>query len=131
LGRHPHAEIHRSQPGIGAVLGARALAGLGDDPYRHADGGSRRNYAATSPITRASGKKKIAAARFACNDRLIDTLNAQAFSALRTSHGARPLPGAEPAVAHIAPVLRAAAGSPCGNYRCATCECSRPVRVHW
>jgi hypothetical protein len=93
FGRHLYAEIHRSQPGIGAVLGARALAELGDDPHRHADGRSRQNYAATSPITRASGKKKIAAGRFACNDRLIDALNAQAFSALRTSPGARLLRG--------------------------------------
>jgi hypothetical protein len=46
-------------------------------------------YAATSPITRASGKKKIVAARFVHNDRLIDALMIQAFAALRASPGAR------------------------------------------
>jgi hypothetical protein len=50
---------------------------------------ARRNYAGTSPITRASGKKKIVSARFMLNDRLIDALMIQAFAALRVSPGAR------------------------------------------
>ena len=91
FGRHPDAEIYRSQPGLGAILGARVLAEFGDDPHRYADGKARRNYAATSPITRASGKKKVVTARFIHNDRLVDALNAQAFASLRTSPGARAL----------------------------------------
>jgi transposase len=91
FGRHPDAEIYRSQPGIGAILGARVLGEFGDDPDRYADGKSRRNYAATSPITRASGKKKVVAARFVHNDRLVDALNAQAFASLNASPGARAL----------------------------------------
>ena len=74
---------------MGAVLGARVLAEFGDDPGRYRDGKARRNYAATSPITRASGKTKSVTARFVHNDRLVDALNAQAFSALSTSPGAR------------------------------------------
>jgi transposase len=89
FGRHPDAEIYRSQPGMGAILGARVLAEFGDDPHRYADGKARRNYAATSPITRASGKKKVVAARFIHNDRLVDALNAQAFASLKASPGAR------------------------------------------
>ena len=89
FGRHPDAEIILSQPGLGPVLGARVLAEFGDDPDRYADGKARRNYAATSPITRASGKKRIVAARFIHNDRLVDALNAQAFAALTASPGAR------------------------------------------
>jgi transposase len=89
FGRHPDAEIYRSQPGMGAVLGARVPAEFGDDPHRYADGKARRNYAATSPITRASGKKKVVAARFVHNDRLVDALNAQAFASLNASPGAR------------------------------------------
>jgi hypothetical protein len=89
FGRHPDAEVYLSQPGIGAILGARVLAEFGDDPHRYADGKARRNYAATSPITRASGKKKVVAARFVRNDRLVDALNAQAFAALSASPGAR------------------------------------------
>src|SRR6202030_4123786 len=90
-GRHPDAEIIVSQPGMGPVLGARVLAEFGDDPRRYADGKARRNYAATSPVTRASGKKKVVAARFVHNDRLVDALNAQAFASLNASPGARAL----------------------------------------
>ncbi len=89
FGQHPDAEIYLSQPGMGAILGARVLGEFGDDPHRYADGKARKNYAATSPITRASGKKKVVAARFIHNDRLIDALRAQAFAALKASPGAR------------------------------------------
>ncbi len=89
FGRHPDAEVILSQPGLGLILGARVLAEFGDDPRRYADGKARKNYAATSPITRASGKRKVVAARFVHNGRLVDALNAQAFAALTASPGAR------------------------------------------
>ena len=89
FGQHPDAEIIVSQPGLGPVLGARVLAESGDDPRRYASAKARKNYAGTSPITRASGKKKTVAARYVRNDRLIDALMAQAFTALHASPGAR------------------------------------------
>jgi transposase len=89
FGRHPDAEIVLSQPGLGPILGARVLAEFGDDRDRYADAKCRKNYAGTSPITRASGKKKAVLARFVHNDRLIDALMTQAFSALNASPGAR------------------------------------------
>lgn len=89
FGRHPDAEIYLSQPGMGKILGARELGEFGDDPDRYLNGKARKNYAATSPLTRASGKKKVVAARFVHNDRLVDALNAQAFAALSASPGAR------------------------------------------
>jgi hypothetical protein len=89
FGRHPDAEIYLSQPGMGTILGARVLGEFGDDPLRYRDSKARRNYAATSPLTRASGKKKAVIARFVHNDRLVDALNAQAFAALNASPGAR------------------------------------------
>jgi transposase len=95
FGRHPDAEIYLSQPGLGPILGARVLGEFGDDPDRYASGKARKNYAATSPITRASGKKKVVAARFIRNDRLTDALMAQAFAALTASPGARALYDAE------------------------------------
>ena len=95
FGRHPDAEIYLSQPGLGLVLGARVLGEFGDDPGRYASSKARKNYAATSPVTRASGKKKTVAARFVHNDRLIDALMAQAFTALNASPGARALYDAE------------------------------------
>jgi transposase len=89
FGQHPDAKIILSQPGLGPILGARVLAEFGDDPHRYTDAKSRKNYAGTSPITRASGKKKVVLARFVHNDRLIDALMTQAFSALNASPGAR------------------------------------------
>jgi transposase len=89
FGKHPDAEIILSQPGLGPVLGARVLAEFGDEHDRYASAKSRKNYAGTSPITRASGKKKVVAARFVHNDRLIDALMTQAFASLRNSPGAR------------------------------------------
>ena len=89
FGQHPDAEIIVSQPGLGPVLGARVLAEFGDDPDRCTDARARKNYAGTSPITRASGKKKVVIARFVHNDRLINALMTQAFSALNASPGAR------------------------------------------
>jgi len=89
FGQHPDAEIYLSQPGLGAITGARVLGEFGDDPHRYTCAKARRNYAGTSPITRASGKKKIIAARFVRNDRLTGALMIQAFAALRVSPGAR------------------------------------------
>jgi transposase len=95
FGRHPDAEIYLSQPGLGPILGARVLGEFGDDPDRYASGKARKNYAATSPITRAPGKKKTVMARFIRNDRLTDALMAQAFAALGAPPGARALYDAE------------------------------------
>ena len=89
FGRHPAAEIILSQPGLGSILGARVLGEFGDADDRYVSAKSRKNYAGTSPITRASGKKKLVMARFVHNDRLIDALDAQAFAALSASPGAR------------------------------------------
>ncbi|MFD4250131.1 IS110 family RNA-guided transposase [Amycolatopsis thermoflava] len=89
FGQHPAAEIIVSQPGLGPVLGARVLAEFGDDPHRYSSAKARKNYAGTSPVTRASGRKKVTLARFVHNDRLIDALLTQAFAALNTSPGAR------------------------------------------
>jgi hypothetical protein len=50
---------------------------------------ARKNYAGTSPITRASGKKKVVLARYVRNKRLADVLHHQVFSALNVSPGAR------------------------------------------
>ena len=89
FGQHPDAEIYLSQPGLGSVLAARVLAEFGDDTTRYTDARARKNYAGTSPITRKSGKKKVVLARYVHNDRLVDALGQQAFSALRASPGAR------------------------------------------
>ena len=88
FGQHPDAEIYQSQPGLGPILGARVLE-FGDDPDRYADAKARKNYSGMSPITRASGTRRVVLARYARNQRLSDALYLQAFSALTTSPGAR------------------------------------------
>ncbi len=86
---HPDADIITSLPGLGSVLGARVLGEFGDDPNRYQDARSRKNYAGTAPITRASGTKKVVLARFVRNRRLGDATRLWAFASLSTSPGAR------------------------------------------
>ena len=86
---HPDAEVIRSLPGLGIILGARVLGEFGDAPGRFADAKSRRNYAGTSPITRASGTRRVVLARHARNKRLADAIYLWAFSAISASPGAR------------------------------------------
>ena len=86
---HPDADIYRSLPGLGVVLGARVLGEFGDDPNRYTDAKCRKNYAGTSPLTIASGKKHAVLARHIRNRRLYDAIDQWAFCALSTSPGAR------------------------------------------
>ena len=87
--QHPDAKVIRSLPGLGMILGARVLAEFGDDPNRYVDTKSRKNYAGTSPITRASGKSHVVLARYARNKRLADACYLWAFAAITASPGAR------------------------------------------
>ena len=74
--KHPDADIYLSMPGLGAVLSARALAECSRcDPDRYTSAKSRRNYAGTSPITVASGRKHTVIARHVRNKRLYDALD--------------------------------------------------------
>jgi transposase len=86
---HPDADIYRSLPGLGVILGARVLGEFGDDPNRYTDAKSRRNYAGTSPLTIASGKKRAVLARHVRNRRLYDAVDQWAFCAITRSPGAR------------------------------------------
>ena len=89
FGRHPDAELLRSLPGLGDILGARVLAEFGDAPDRYVDARARRNYAGTSPITRASGTSRAVVARLVRNKRLADATYQWALCALTASPGAR------------------------------------------
>jgi transposase len=86
---HPDADIYRSLPGLGVILGARVLGEFGDDPNRYTDAKSRKNYAGTSPLTIASGKKHAVLARHVRNRRLYDAVDQWAFCAITRSPGAR------------------------------------------
>jgi hypothetical protein len=86
---HPDADIYRSLPGLGVILGARVLGEFGDDPNRYTTAKCRKNYAGTSPLTIASGRKRAVQARHVRNRRLYDAVDQWAFCALTTSPGAR------------------------------------------
>jgi hypothetical protein len=87
--QHPDTKIVRSLPGPGTILGARVLGEFGDDRTRFASPQSRKNYAGTSPITKASGRHRVVLARHARNRRLADALEQWAFCSLTPSPGAR------------------------------------------
>ena len=86
---HPDAAIYLSMPGLGPVLGARVLGEFGDDPERYESAKSRRNYAGTSPLTIASGRKRTVTARHVRNRRLYDAVHMWAFCSLQASPGCR------------------------------------------
>jgi hypothetical protein len=87
--QHPDAEVVRSLPGLGTILSARVLGEFGDEPNRYATAKSRKNYAGTSPITRASGTKRTVLARHVRNKRLADAVYFWAFASMSASPGAR------------------------------------------
>ena len=86
---HPDAKIILSLPGLGPILGARALAEFGDAPNRYVDARARKNYATTSPVTKASGKLRLVTARRGGNRRLGETSVRWGFCAITSSPGAK------------------------------------------
>lgn len=89
LDQHPDAAIIQSIPGLGTKLASRVLGEFGDAPTRFIDARSRKNYAGTSPITKASGRSHVVLARRTRNLRLADACYQWAFAALSHSPGAR------------------------------------------
>lgn len=87
--QHPDSEIVRSLPGLGVIGGARVLGEFGDDPTRFADAASRRAYAGSAPITRASGRSRLVLRRRIRNRRLADAVRWWAFAATQHSPGAK------------------------------------------
>jgi hypothetical protein len=65
------------------------LAEFGDDPGRYVDAKARKNYAGTSPITKASRQSRVVLARYKTKKRLRDALRQQPFCALTASPRAR------------------------------------------
>ena len=105
--QHRDAQVVRSLPGLGTVLGARVLGEFGDEPDRYASAKSRKNYAGTSPITRASGTKKAVLARHVRNRRLADAIYLWAFSSLTAQSvpGPTTMPAERPATATTKPYV--------------------------
>jgi transposase len=66
---HPDAEIIRSLPGLGMILGDRVLGEFGDDQTLYPDAKCRKNCAGASPVTWAWGRSHVVLARHARNKR--------------------------------------------------------------
>ena len=113
------------------VLGARVLAEFGDDNDRFADAKARRNYAGTSPITKASGTRRVVLARYARNRRLADALHQQAFAAYRITRRPSVLrpataPAAPPTTKPSAPCPTASSASSTAAYATAPATTKPP-----
>jgi len=65
------------------------LGEFGDDSTRFVDAKARKNNAGSSPITRASGSRRVVLARHARNRHLADAVHQWAFCSMRGSPGAR------------------------------------------
>lgn len=89
IGLHPAEPLMTSLPGMGTVLASRILGEFGDDPGRYATAKARKNYAGTSPLTVASGKKHTVTARYVRNRRLCDAVDQWAFCSITRSPGCR------------------------------------------
>lgn len=72
--QRPDADIYLPLPGIGIVLGAQVLGSFGGNPNAMPPPSHAKNYAGTSPLTIASGKKRAVLARHVRNRRLYDAL---------------------------------------------------------
>ena len=78
-----------SLPGLDARLAARILGEVGEAGARFPAPSGLQCYAGTAPVTRASGKGRVVAARFACNRFLRQAVLAWATGSLRLTPWAR------------------------------------------
>ncbi|MFF2374784.1 transposase [Streptomyces xiamenensis] len=86
---HPHAPIYRSFPGCGALIGARLLGEIGDDPHRFDTARGLRAYAGANPLTWASGNTRAVTHRKTANRILKFSGHQWAFATLTCSPGCR------------------------------------------
>src|SRR6516225_9182330 len=80
-----HGRITRSSVTLIGAFNAE----IADDRTRFSGPKSRKNYAGTSPVTKASGHSRVVLARFARNRRLANACDRWAFCALSSSVGTR------------------------------------------
>jgi hypothetical protein len=85
---HPDAQVVRSLPGLGTILGARVLGESGDAPHRYATATCRklRRHITGDPRL---GQETSRAGPPRRNRRLADAIYLWAFSSITTSPGAR------------------------------------------
>ena len=87
--QHPDAVIYHSQPGLGTVLGARALGEFGDDPHRYTSAKSPGTTPARRPSQWRQAANVLSWPATSEKRRLYDALDQWAFCSLTPSPGAR------------------------------------------
>jgi transposase len=88
-GGHPDGEVLLSLPGLEVRLAARVPGEIGDRRERFPAPSGLQCYAGTAPVTKASGRSRAVAARWACNRFLRQALLRWAFCSLPRSAWAR------------------------------------------
>jgi transposase len=84
---HPQAAVLRSVPGLGAILAARVLGEIGDDPTRFTDPNNLRAFSGTAAVTIASGRSHYVKARKVRNKRLAGVARGRFSGRLRRGAG--------------------------------------------
>lgn len=80
--KHPDREVFLSLRGAGLRLAARIAAELGDDRWRFASAADIAAFAGTAPVTRQSGKSRVAHFRRACCKSFREVMHLFAFCSL-------------------------------------------------
>jgi transposase len=83
LALHPDTRIFTGFPGIGPVIAATLLAGMGEDRARYPSAPALLAEAGLAPVTRSSGRTHQVRFRYAANKRLRHAIDWWAFVVVR------------------------------------------------
>lgn len=83
LAAHPDSRIFTSFPGIGPIVAATLLAGMGEDRNRFPSPEALLAETGLAPVTRASGRSRHVGFRYAANKRMRHAIDWWIFVAVR------------------------------------------------
>lgn len=83
LALHPDTRIFTSFPGIGSVIAATLLSGMGEDRARFPSAPALLAETGLAPVTRASGRTRQVRFRYAANKRMRHAIDWWAFVLIR------------------------------------------------
>jgi transposase len=89
LAAHPDAKIFLSFPGVGIMIAAMLLSGMGEDRARYPKPGHLLSEAGLAPVTRSSGRMRRVRFRYAANTLMRDAFTWWAYTSIRMSPWAR------------------------------------------
>lgn len=119
LAAHPDTRIFSSFPGVGRIVAATLLAGMGEDRARFPSAGALLAESGLAPVTRASGRTRQVRFRYAANKRMRHAIDWWSFVAVRE----------DPHFTGVHYQMARAAGQ--GHHRALRGVAARWVRVLW